>query len=149
MPRRARDEDLGRKHELHGVQPVLPVADVAASAAYFRDVLGFDLDFLHGDPPVHGRVAKGDGSWGQPIYIHLSGAPAETVRPSGELRLHVGRDLDGLFEAYCARGVDVVFAPVTQPWGLREFAVRGPEGHVLRYCAEATSPGREGDEPDA
>lgn len=140
MAESPRGEDLGRRHELHGVQPVLPVCDVAASATYFRDVLGFDVDFLHGDPPVHGRIAKGDGSWGQPIYIHLSQAPPEEVRPSGELRLHVGRDLDGLFAAYRRRGVDVVFAPVTQPWGLREFAVRGPDGHVLRFCAEAPPP---------
>jgi len=130
-------EDLGRKHQLHGVQPVLPVADVAASAGFFRDVLGFDVDFLEGDPPVHGRVKKGDGSWGQPIYIHLTlAAPAE-VRPSGELRIHVGRDLDGLFEVYRRSGVEVVFPPVSQSWGLREFAVRESNGHVLRFCAEA------------
>ena len=55
---------------------------------------------------------------------------------SGELRIHVGHDLDGLFETYRDRGVPVAFAPVSQPWGLREFAVRDPNGHVLRFCAE-------------
>ncbi len=129
--------DLGLAHEFHGVQPVLPVADVAASAAYFCEVLGFDLDFLEGSPPLHGRIQKGDGRFGQPVYIHLTQAAAEDVRPSGELRIHVGRDLDGLFSALCARGVEVVFAPVSQPWGLREFAVREINGHVLRFCAEA------------
>lgn len=128
--------ELGRRHQLHGVQPVLPVRDVRASAEYFRDVLGFDVDFLHGEPPVHGRVAKGDGSWGQPVYIHLAKAGPEEVRPSGELRIHVGRDLDGLFEAYRARGVRVVFPPMSQPWGLREFAVQELDGHTLRFCAE-------------
>ena len=137
MPAPTPREDLGRKHELHGVQPVLPARDVAASAAYFRDVLGFDVDFLHGEPPVHGRVKKGDGSYGQPIYIHLSKADSAEVCPSGELRIHVGRDLDGLFDAYRARGVQIVFEPVSQPWGLREFAVRELDGHVLRFCAEA------------
>jgi catechol 2,3-dioxygenase-like lactoylglutathione lyase family enzyme len=129
--------DLGRAHEFHGVQPVLFVREVAAAAAYFRDVLGFDLDFLHGDPPVHGRVMQGDGTYGQPIYIHLSTAPEAELRPSGELRIHVGRDLDGLIAAYRARGVAVDFEPVTQPWGLREFAVRTPDGHRLRFCGEA------------
>jgi uncharacterized glyoxalase superfamily protein PhnB len=129
--------DLGRVHELHGVQPVLFVRDVAAAAAWFRDVLGFDLDFLHGEPPVHGRVMKGDGSYGQPIYIHLSTAPESELHPSGELRIHVGRDLDGLFAAYRERGVGVDFEPVTQPWGLREFRVRTPDGHRLRFCGEA------------
>ena len=128
--------DLGRKHEFHGLQPVLPVVDVTASAEFFRDVLGFDIDFLIGDPPDHARIMKGDGSYGHPVYIHLSKAPPEQVRPSGELRIHVGRDLDGLFKAYHLLGVAVVFAPVSQPWGLREFAVRELNGHVLRFCAE-------------
>ena len=136
MPTEAH-EDLGRQHQLHCVQPVLPVADVAASARYFSEVLGFEINFLHGDPPVHGRVMKGDGSYGQPIYIHLTKVAPEEVRPSGELRIHVGHDLDGLFRAYRTRGVAVVFAPISQPWGLREFAVRELDGHVLRFCAEA------------
>jgi uncharacterized protein YndB with AHSA1/START domain/uncharacterized glyoxalase superfamily protein PhnB len=138
MPGSRSHEDLGRKHELHGVQPVLPVRDVAASAAYYVDVLGFDLDFLHGDPPMHGRIKKGDGTFGQPIYIHLTRVEAgDEVRPSGELRLHVGRDLDALFAAYRARGVAVVAEPISQPWGLREFIVRDRDGHALRFCAEA------------
>jgi glutathione S-transferase len=141
MAARSQREDLGRKHQFHGVQPVLPVADVAASAAYFHDVLGFDIDFLEGDPPIHGRVTKGDGSWGQPVYVHLSRSAPDEVRPSSELRIHVGHDLDGLFEEYRRLEVPVVFAPVSQPWGLREFAVREINGHVLRFCAEAA--GRE------
>lgn len=58
----SRREDLGRKHQFHGLQPVLPVWEVAASAQYFHEVLGFEIDFLEGDPPIHGRVTKGDGS---------------------------------------------------------------------------------------
>ena len=133
----ARREDLGRKHQFHGVQPVLPVGDVGASANYFQEVLGFEIDFLEGDPPIHGRVTKGDGTYGHPIYIHLSKAAPEEVRPSGELRIHVGQDLDGLFEAYRDLKVEVLFTPVSQPWGLREFAVREINGHVLRFCSES------------
>jgi uncharacterized glyoxalase superfamily protein PhnB len=32
------------------------------------------------------------------------------------------------------RGVDIVEPPTSQPWGLRELAVREPDGHVLRFC---------------
>jgi hypothetical protein len=90
--------DLESRHQLHGVQPVLTVADVEVSAKYFSDVLGFDIDFLYGSPPVHGRVKTGDGSYGQPTYIHLS-LPADDElgrQPTGELRIHVGADVDGL-----------------------------------------------------
>jgi len=127
--------ELGRKHQLHGVQPVLPVSDVAASATFFQSVLGFDIDFLESDPPIHGRV-KVVGNWGHPVYIHLSLAEPEEVRPSGEIRIYVGHDLDGLFAEYRRLGVEIVFTPVSQPWGLREFAVREINGHVLRFCKE-------------
>src|SRR3569623_1493626 len=52
----------------------------------------------------------------------------------GEIVIHVGRDLDGLHAAYVRRGVVVLEPPTTQPWGLREFAIREPDGHVLRFC---------------
>ena len=135
MTTESKNGELGREHQLHGVQPVLLVSDVAASAEFFRKVLGFEIDFLEGDPPIHGRV-KVVGDWGHPIYIHLSLAEPEAVSPSGEIRIHVGRDLDGLFEAYRRLGAEVVFAPVSQPWGLREFAIREANRHVLRFCAE-------------
>ena len=126
-----RSRDLGREHEFFGLMPMLAVADVGATTAYFCDVLGFEVDFVVGEPPVHARIMTGGG-----IYIHLMEVDEADPEPSGELRIYVGRDLDGLFEEYQARNVDVVFPPKSQPWGLREFAVRAISGHVLRYGSE-------------
>ena len=114
MTAESENVELGREHQLHGVQPVLPVADVAASAEFFRKILGFQIDFIEGNPPIHARV-KVVGDWGHPIYIHLSLAEPDDVFPSGETRIHVGRDLDGLFEAYRRLGAEVVSSPVSQP----------------------------------
>ncbi len=126
---------LAQQHQLHGLQPVLPVTDIASSVRFYVEVLGLELDFLYGDPARYGRVRHtGDGS---PIYLHLSQLPAgERVAPA-ELRFHVGHDVDGLFAAYVARGVQVVAPPTTQPWGLREFDLHDPDGHLLIFGAEA------------
>lgn len=43
---------------LFGAGPVLPVSDLEKTASYYRDVLGFKLDFLMGDPPTHGSVTR-------------------------------------------------------------------------------------------
>jgi catechol 2,3-dioxygenase-like lactoylglutathione lyase family enzyme len=126
---------LARQHQIHGVQPVLPVPDVDAAAAWFCDVLGFEIDFIVGTPAQHGRVRLGDRSWGDPIYLHLSRSDA-AVQPCGEMRLHVGHDLDGLHAHVLAQGGRVTLPPIDQPWGLREFVVQGPGGHLLRLCAE-------------
>lgn len=130
--------DRARHHQLHGVQPVLPVPDVAVAAAWFRDQLGFEIDFLFGEPAVHGRVKTGsDGpdGWGQAVYIHLS-LSSGPIQPCGETRLHVGHDIDGLHAALLEGGATVLEAPADRPWGLREMLLQAPGGHVLCLGAE-------------
>lgn len=129
-------DGLARQHQVHGVQPVLPVPDVAAAADWFVRVLGFELDFLHGAPvPWHGRVKVGDGSWGAPVYIHLSRKETPGL-PPGETRLHVGHDIDGLHAHALAQGAKVLLPPTDQPWGLREITLEVPGGHHLCLGAE-------------
>ncbi|MEJ8849079.1 VOC family protein [Variovorax rhizosphaerae] len=151
--------NLGTRHQFHGIQPVLPVSDVTRAARYFRDVLGFELDFIAGEPPSYARVRHvpsafdadvqggrhdlarpaaivpdGHGQ-GDAVYIRLWQCNArETRQWRGEIVIHVGYDIDGLHAAYLKRGVDVIEPPTSQPWGLREFAIREPDGHVLRFC---------------
>ena len=129
---------LGRQHQLHGVQPVLPVPEVAAAADWFVRVLGFEVDFGIGAPPVHARVKLGDRSWGDPIYIHLS-LQHGPIQPCGQTRLHVGHDIDGLHHHVLAQGATVLQPPVDQPWGLREFVLQAPGGHQLVLGAERAS----------
>ena len=49
----------GPRH-FHGVVPVFLVDDVAAAAQFYRDVLGFEVDFLWGDDVSYGRVVRDD-----------------------------------------------------------------------------------------
>jgi uncharacterized glyoxalase superfamily protein PhnB len=126
---------LARQHQIHGVQPVLPVPDVAAAADWFCRTLGFAVDFLHGEPPAYGRVKLGDRSWGDPVYIHLQGTN-EAIVPCGEVRLHAGHDIDGLHRHVLACGAEVAEPPADQPWGLREFTLVAPGGHRLCIGAE-------------
>ena len=128
--------DLGTLHQFHGVQPVLPVADVTRAARYFRDVLGFEIDFIAGEPPSYARVKHVPPTGeGEAVYLRLWQVNVRDARPwRGEIVIHVGHDIDGLYAAYVKRGVDIVEPPTSQPWGLRELAVREPDGHVLRFC---------------
>ena len=40
--------------------PYLPVADVAKTAAYYRDVFGFDDEYFGGVPPVFAICSRDD-----------------------------------------------------------------------------------------
>ena len=125
-------------HQLHGVQPVLPVPDVAVAADWWLRVLGFEVDFLIGEPPEYGRVKAGDRSWGDPIYIHLS-QQVGVIQPCGATRLHVGHDIDGLHAHALAQGATVLQAPIDQPWGLRDMVLQAPGGHRLVLGAEVAT----------
>jgi uncharacterized glyoxalase superfamily protein PhnB len=130
-------QPLAQHHQIHGLQPVLPVADVAAAVDWFCRVLGFAVDFVLGEPVNYARVKLGDGSWGAPVYIHLQQTTL-AVLPCGETRLHVGHDIDGLHAHALAQGARVLLPPTSQPWGLREIVLQGPAGHAIRLGAEDT-----------
>jgi uncharacterized glyoxalase superfamily protein PhnB len=51
----------------------------------------------------------------------------------------VAKRLDALFEELTRLGATVVYPPVVQPYGIREFAVRDPNGYVLGFGEESSS----------
>ena len=122
---------------LHGMQPVLAVPDVDETVAWYRDTLGFHVDFVEGDPPVHARVCA-DPTYAAPtVHIRFEPLPSgAAVNPSVYFWLHVGEGLDALFALYQSRGVEVIGAPTDRPWGLRDFSIRDCNGYELAFCAE-------------
>jgi predicted enzyme related to lactoylglutathione lyase len=119
------------------------VDDPDAALAFYRDTLGLT---------VRNEVARDEFRWitlatdSQPeIQIVLSqphagrsqedGDTLAALLAKGELRpLHFSSDdLDATFEKVAgAPGAEVLEEPVSQPWGVRDAAVRDPAGNFLR-----------------
>jgi predicted enzyme related to lactoylglutathione lyase len=97
--------------------PVLHVADVKATAAYFRDVLGFKWDF--GDEQY--SVVWRDNS-----AIHLTRAGQHTA--SGIHLFQWVRDVDAYYREIRDRGAHLLDEPTDRPYQIREFKVRDPNG---------------------
>jgi ribosomal-protein-alanine N-acetyltransferase len=115
------------------VQPILLVTDVAATARFYCEKLGFSLSFLYGDPPTHGAVSRGDWTTeGAQIQFSQRDGLDDTSL-AVELYLFVGSQIDQLYSDYSAHGVEVVREPATMPWGMREFAIRDCNGYLLRF----------------
>jgi catechol 2,3-dioxygenase-like lactoylglutathione lyase family enzyme len=119
---------------LIAVAPFFYVKDIAASRAYYRDVLGFDVDSVWGDPPYF-CMAQRDG-----VTVMLSLAPdVRKVQPNDRggdtWDLYVWcRDVEVLFEQVASAGAIVVYQPVVQPdYTMKEFAVRDVDGYVLAF----------------
>lgn len=119
------------------LEPVLPAPDPQAAAEYYRDRLGFTIDFLYGEPATHASVSRGEWTT-EGARIQFSRAAQNVTAPPGVvLYIFAGPDIDGLCEQYRARGVHIESEPATYPWGMREFHIRDCNGYVIRFGAPA------------
>ena len=120
---------------LKSIVPILFVRDVSASAAFFQEKLGFDIDFLHGTPPFYGSVSRGEVC----LHLRFVHQPNFTELAAREISLILAAievsDVQGLFEAFKERGVEFAQTPTKQPWGGTDFHVRDPDGNVISFVA--------------
>ena len=50
-------------------------------------------------------------------------------------------DVDRLYESACKSGAIVTFPPTDEPWGVREFHLRHPDGQMFRVSSGLTQSG--------
>ena len=101
--------------------PVLHVGDVQATAAYYRDVLGFTWDF--GDE-AYSVV------WRENSAIHFSKGEAA---PAGVHLFQWVHDVDACHREMVERGVEVVVEPGDRPYSMRDFSIRDLNGVVVVF----------------
>ena len=124
--------DVG-KPMLSRAVPILFVRDVAAAAAYFESMLGFHVDFLHGNPPFYGSVSRDEAC----LHLRFVHQPNFTELETREESLIVASiqvtNVKALFEEYESRGVEFAQRLVRHPWGGLDFQVRDPDGNVFAF----------------
>lgn len=120
--------------ELTKAAPVLYVSDVQAAAGFFRDQLGFAIDFLHGQPPFYAAVSRDQASIHlrfvhQPMYV------AGLREKEGVIAAFVAvTNVKELFAEYQARDVPFVHRLRKEAWGQSSFIVSGPDGNALCFA---------------
>jgi uncharacterized glyoxalase superfamily protein PhnB len=102
--------------------PNMPLDDVAAGIAHYRDVLGFkinyaqeDLGIMYRDRVTVALILRGEEHTGiGACYIYIA-------------------DADALCAELRAKGANVLNDPESMPWGLRQFQVLDPEDNLLWF----------------
>lgn len=103
--------------------PELPVRDVNAAQVYYRDRLGFEIAW-HNTGGRIGAVSQG------PCAIFLR----ETDASISPVTLwFFAPDVDGDYARFTALGAHVADPLSDKPWGLRQFTLRDPNGHLLHF----------------
>jgi catechol 2,3-dioxygenase-like lactoylglutathione lyase family enzyme len=122
----------------------IPVHDPEEALGFYRDVLGFE---------VRNDVRKGEFRWvtigapGQDLNVVLSQPHGGRSEEDGDALLELvtkgsiqaailsARDLDETFARVRASGcAEVLQEPKSQPWGVRDCAVRDPSGNLIRIA---------------
>ena len=111
---------------------VIAVADLFRSAAFYRDVLGFEIREL-GDP-------------GWKMYVldecRIMAGHCPDAVPAVQLGDHsyfaylVVDDVDAFHKRVIPAGAEIIKALATEPWGMREFGLRTVDGHRMMVGQE-------------
>lgn len=111
---------------------VIAVSDLARSAAFYRDVLGFEIREM-GDP-------------GWRMYVRgacrIMAGECPGAMPAAELGDHsyfaylVVDDVDDEHRRALAAGAAIVKALASEPWAMREFGLRTADGYRLMLGQE-------------
>ena len=112
----------------------LPVSDVDRSVAFYRDLLGVQVEQQHGHTFALLRIGEGT--------IGLLRAEVSTAKTMANLSLearaaiHVELttdDLDALYETLVARGIVFDEPPHDEPWE-RSMSTHDPDGYTIEFA---------------
>jgi uncharacterized glyoxalase superfamily protein PhnB len=120
------------------VTPNLIVRDVERSTAFYRDVLGFSVkQTVPEQAPFVFVWLERDGV---PVFLNAVHAAAEDYpdaarrAPGGTATLFFAVSEVDALHTHVSSQAPVVMPLKTQFYGMREFAVTDPDGHILTFA---------------
>ena len=127
--------------ELPGAVPEIPVSDIAAATAYYRDCLSFSVDWVEADIALAG-VSRDN------CRLFLAGPAFRKEHGNAGpvltwLNLTSKAEVDELHRAWRASDALVLATPESKPWGLHEFTAADPDGNLFRVFYDFATPERE------
>lgn len=127
--------------ELPGAVPEIPVSDVVAATEYYRDMLGFSVDW------VETEIALAGVSRDQ-CRLFLAGPPFREGRGDASpvmtwLNLSSKGEVDDLHRAWHSTNAILLSDPESKPFGLHEFTAGDPDGNRFRVFYDFATPERE------
>jgi predicted enzyme related to lactoylglutathione lyase len=107
-----------------GVTANLPVADIDAAQGFYTDYLGLNVEGL--ELGWVARYRSPDGRASVQLVTRDATSPQDSV-----ISVHVGNDVDEAYAEAQRRGYEIVHPLTDEPWGVRRFLVRAPDGNVI------------------
>lgn len=115
-----------------GITPNLPLSpdadDVEQAREFYQDYLGFAVEEMNQGWVMRFTTPDGRSS------VQLVTRDASALVDS-DLSVHVGDDVEEAYAEAQRRGYEIVHPLTAEPWGLRRFLVRAPNGTVINVVS--------------
>jgi catechol 2,3-dioxygenase-like lactoylglutathione lyase family enzyme len=121
------DATQGADVRVTGLTANLPVGDIDTARGFYTDYLGLSVeDFNLG---WVARFRSEDGRASVQLVTGDATSPEDSV-----ISVHVGNDVDEAYAEAQRRGYEIVHPLTDEPWGIRRFFVRAPDGNVINIA---------------
>ena len=125
--------------KLTHLTPILNVSDVPTSLDWF-EALGWERGFVWDDEggmqstrPTFASIQAGHAE----VFLCFDNQGARPVWMSWFLPSR--RELDAVYARAVELSYEIAMEPVDESWGMREFHLHHPDGHIFRVSAESGS----------
>ena len=124
--------------EFPGAVPEIPVSHINKALAYYKNNLGFNVDWDGGELGLAG-VSRGS------CRMFLANAGFREQHGNAEpvliwLNLNSKEEVDDLYRLWNSTNVSMVSEPESKPWGLHEFTAADPDGNLFRVFYDFSTP---------
>jgi catechol 2,3-dioxygenase-like lactoylglutathione lyase family enzyme len=116
-----------------GLTANLPVADLAEARDFYADYLGLSDERFNLGWVMH--LSSPDGRAEVQLVTRDATAPVDSV-----ISVHVGDEVEAAYPEAQRRGFEIVHPLTEEPWGVRRFFVRAPDGNVINIVSHKDEP---------
>jgi uncharacterized glyoxalase superfamily protein PhnB len=120
--------------KLTRVQCVLAVPNLEKSVTFYRNQMGFTLDF-----EVEGWAFLSRDQFRLMLGECTDAMPADETGDHSYFAYVTVDSVDELYREFLQNGLSGIQEPANKPWQMREFAVKTPDGHRMTFGQEIKS----------
>jgi catechol 2,3-dioxygenase-like lactoylglutathione lyase family enzyme len=126
---------------LTSVAAHLYVRDLEASLDFFTAKLGFEIDFVYGDPPFYAQVSRDNArlalrSIDEPVFVADVREREDLL--SASITVASSGEIEQLFVAYEAAGATIAQSLRDEPWQAKTFIVKDLDGNLILFAGPAS-----------
>jgi len=116
---------------VNGIRRVVPhlrADDMAASRGFYEGFLGLDVAMDLGWILTFASPTNPTAQ----LNLYGAAAPPESLQPQMSIEVD---DIDAVHADAVGRGIEIVYPLTDEPWGVRRFFVRDPNGVIVNVLS--------------